>query len=91
VQVKRRGERVSVEGLRSFLAVLGGEDVGLYVAVGGFTKDAEDEARRQIDRRLTLIDLDRLFELWVEYYSKLTDEARRRFPLRPIHFLAPEE
>ncbi len=91
VQVKRRDDKVSVEGLRSFIAVLGADDAGLFVSTGGFTRDAEDEARRQLDRRLTLIDLERLFDLWVEFYEKLNDEARRRLPLKPIYFLAPAD
>lgn len=90
VQVKRQGQTVNVEGVRSFIAVLGDGDVGLFVSLGGFTKDAADEARRQESRRITLIDLERLFDLWVEHYPKLTDEARRRLPLQPIYFLAPE-
>lgn len=91
VQVKRQQSTVSVDGLRSFLALLGDEDVGIFVNTGGFTRDAQDEARTQEKRRVTLVDLERLFDLWVEYYGRLSDEARRRMPLRPIHFLAPAE
>ena len=90
VQVKRQQNSVPVEGLRSFLALLGDDDVGLFVSTGGFTKDAEQEARTQEKRRVILIDLERLFDLWVEHYPRLDDDARRRLPLRPIHFLAPE-
>lgn len=90
VQVKRQVASVNVDGLRSFMALLGDDDVGLFVVLGGFTKDAQDEARTQEKRKVTLIDLEQLFDLWVEYYRKLDDEARRRLPLRPIHFLAPE-
>jgi len=90
VQVKRQGDAVRVDGLRSFMAVLGEDDVGLFVSTGGFTKDAADEARTQEKRKVTLIDLETLFNLWVEYYGKLTDEARKRLPLKPIYFLAPE-
>jgi len=90
VQVKRQGQTVDVAGVRSFIAVLGDGDVGLFVSLGGFTKDAAEEARRQESRRVTLIDLERLFDLWVEHYPKLTDDARRQLPLKPIYFLAPE-
>ena len=89
VQVKRQQQAVSVDGLRSFMAVLGDDDVGLFVSTGGFTKDAEWEARTQEKRRITLISLDKLFDLWVEHYEKLTDQARRRLPLRSIRFLSP--
>jgi restriction system protein len=90
-QVKRRAEAVNVDGLRSFMALLGDDDVGLFVSTGGFTKDAEDEARTQAVRKVTLVSLERLFDLWVEHYPKLTEEARGRLPLRPIHFLAPSD
>ncbi|MBL8823539.1 MAG: Mrr restriction system protein [Planctomycetia bacterium] len=90
VQVKRVGNNVNVDGLRSFMALLGDDDVGLFVTTAGFTRDAEEEARTQEKRKITLVDLEKLFDLWVEYYHKLDDDARRRFPLRPIHFLAPE-
>jgi restriction system protein len=89
VQVKRQQQSVSVDGLRSFMALLGDEDVGLFVCTGGFTKDAMTEARTQEKRRVTLIALDTLFDLWVAHYDKLSDQARRRLPLRPIQFLAP--
>lgn len=89
VQVKRQQVAVNVDGLRSFMALLGDAEVGLFVCTGGFTKDAANEARTQEKRRVTLIGLDKLFDLWVEHYDKLTDQARRRLPLRPIQFLSP--
>jgi restriction system protein len=92
VQVKRRAESsVNVEGLRAFMSVLGPDDLGLFVSVGGFTRDAMDEARMQERRKITLIDLEKFFDLWVEHYDKLSEDARRRFPLKPIYFLAPEQ
>jgi restriction system protein len=90
VQVKRQQSAVSVDGLRSFMALLGDEDVGLFVCTGGFTKDAEAEARTQAKRRVTLIGLEKLFDLWVVNYDKLLDEAQNRLPLRPIYLLAPK-
>lgn len=91
VQVKRQQTAVSVDGLRSFLAVLGDDDVGIFVNTGGFTRDAMQEARTQATRRVTLVDLKRLFELWIEHYKTLDDDARRRMPLKAIYFLAPQE
>jgi restriction system protein len=90
VQVKRMKENVNVDGLRSFMALLGDDDVGLFVTTGGFTKDAEDEARVQGKRKITLVNLERLFDLWTTHYPKLEDTARRRLPLLPIYFLAPQ-
>lgn len=90
VQVKRQQQAVTTDGLRSFMALLGDDDVGIFVSMGGFTKDAAEEARTQEKRKVTLIDLEKLFDLWVENYSKLNDDGRRRLPLKPIQFLAPE-
>jgi restriction system protein len=92
VQVKRNAHspKIDVTGLRSFMAVLGDGDVGLFVALSGFTKDAEWEAR-QSHRRLTLLDTAKLLELWTSHYGKLEDAARRRLPLKPVWFLAGED
>lgn len=89
VQVKRQQQAVNCDGLRSFMALLGDGDVGLFVATGGFTKDAADEARTQEKRKITLLNMEALFDLWVSHYGRLTDEARRRLRLRPIYFLEP--
>lgn len=90
VQVKRVVQKVSVEALRSFVSLIGNDDVGLFVSTGGFTKDAEEFARAQESRKVTLIAVDKLVDLWIAHYSKLDDTARRRLPLTPIYFLTPQ-
>lgn len=89
VQVKRRSDKVSVDGMRSFMAVLGDLDVGLFVSIGGFTKEAETEARAQEKRKITLLDLEQLFDLWLEHYDKVEDRDKQLLPLKPVYFLAP--
>lgn len=90
VQVKRRDtEKVSAESLRAFMAVLGDQDVGIYISAAGFSSQAEREARSQEKRRLKLIDLERFVELWVQHMHGLADSDRRRLPLKPVHFLDP--
>ncbi|HLA81350.1 MAG TPA: Mrr restriction system protein [Thermoleophilia bacterium] len=91
VQVKGTEDAAKVEVVRAFMSKLGDDDVGIFVCRGGFTKDAADEAREQERRKVTLVDEERLFELWVEHYDKLSQEARQRMPVRPIYFLAPGE
>lgn len=91
VQVKRRDGTISVDGLRSFMAVLGDQDVGIFVSTGGFTRDAESEARIQEKRKVTLIDLERLFDLWVQHYDKIAESEKRLLPLKPVYYLAPTE
>jgi restriction system protein len=73
------------------MSVLGTDDLGLFVSSGGFTSDAKDEARTQERRKVTLLDLENIFDLWVEHFEKLSQEARQKLPLKPIYFLAPSE
>lgn len=91
VQVKRQEAKINVDGLRSFLAVLHDQDVGIFVSTGGFTADAESEARTQESRKLTLLDLEKLFDLWVQHYEKVDDADKRLLPLKPVYYLAPSE
>ena len=90
VQVKRQVDtKIGRDGISSFVGTLGSNDVGIYVSAGGFTAEAEREARSQEQRHLTLIDLDRLVELWIEHSARLDDSDRQLLPLKPIYFLAP--
>jgi restriction system protein len=90
VQVKRQAEtKISVDGLRAFMAVLADDDVGIFISAGGFTSEAEREARSQEKRRITLLDLDRLVSLWVENFERLDDADRQLLPLKPVYFLVP--
>jgi restriction system protein len=93
VQVKRQNSaKIDVGEIRAFMAVLTStQDVGIYVASGGFTSEAQREARNQETRRLTLIDLERLFDLWVERYGKVAEDDRSLLPLKPVYYLAPQE
>lgn len=91
VQVKRTPEnKVSAETLRAFMSTLGENDVGLFVASGGFTRDAAKEAREQEKRRITLLDLQDMFDLWVEHYDSIPDVERSLLPLRFVPYLAPD-
>ena len=89
VQVKQRSDKIAVDGLRSFMAVLGDQDVGLFISAGGFTREAENEARTQEKRKITLLRLEQLFDLWLEHYEKINEADRKLLPLKPVYFLAP--
>lgn len=89
VQVKRRKDNIRVEELRSFIAVVSEDEVGIFVTTGGFTKEAEELARSQERRKITLVDNQKLVELWIEYNDKLEKDKRGLLPLKPIYFLAP--
>jgi restriction system protein len=91
VQVKGGSQKIDLPTLNSFLALVDKDDVGLYISIGGFTKDAEDAARKQTNRKITLINVERLVDLWTETYDKLDQKSRRRLPLSAIYFLTPED
>ncbi len=91
VQVKRRADKISADGLRAFMAVLGDQDVGIFVSTGGFTSDAESEARTQERRTVTLVNLEKLFDLWAQHYDKVSDGDKRLLPLRSVYYLAASE
>lgn len=91
VQVKRQMAKIAVNGVRSFMAVLGEGDVGLFISMGGFTREAQAEVRTQEKRRLTLLDLKKFFDLWVEYYGRIPEERKQLLPLKPVCFLSPRD
>jgi restriction system protein len=88
VQVKRRSDRIAVQEVRSFMAVLSATDVGIFVSRGGFTADAHTEARHQENRRISLLGTEELLELWVAHYAAIPEEHRALLPLKPVYFLA---
>jgi restriction system protein len=63
-------------------------DVGVFVTLGGFTSDAESEARNSETRRITLIDQSDLLDLWIEHYDRVPREAQALLPLKAVHYLA---
>ncbi len=75
-QVKRRDQKTTEDELRSFLSLIEQDDVGLYISLGGFTRDAEESARRA-SRRITLIDGDAFLDLWVEHYDRVDEDGRQ--------------
>jgi restriction system protein len=91
VHVLHGGQPVLLEGLKAFISLLAIGDAGIFISSGGFTRSVLEAAQAQISSRITLVDLENFFDLWVEYYDRLTQAGRQRFPLRPIYFLSPVE
>lgn len=60
VQVKRRADKITVDGLRAFMSVLGEQDVGIFVSTNGGKDQGNQEinacrfgtTRRFMDRAL---------------------------------------
>jgi len=87
VQVKHKDQPIAMEGLNNFLSTLGANDFGLLVSSGGFTRDVRDEIEHETFQKLTIWDLEKLFDLWIRYYDHLSQEARNRLPLKAINFI----
>lgn len=82
-QVKHRTVKVSGPDMRSFLGALRAGEHGLFVSSGGFTPDAEIEAR-STPKNIRLVDREQFIELLLEYYDQLEPEYKAMIPLRRI-------
>lgn len=87
IQVKHKGQPLTMEGLRSFLTLLGTSHRGLLISSGGFTEGVRDEIRKSNLGQLALMDLETFFGLWIKHYDMLPQEARSRLPIKAVHFL----
>lgn len=90
VQVKRTQTKIGIEGLRAFVATVMAGDVGIFVCLAGFSKEAQEYARQET-RRITLIDVEEFVDLWVDHFDKLAEEAHQRLPLTPIYFISKKD
>ena len=59
-------------------------DVGVFIFLVGFSFDAEKEARTHSSKRLTLLDAQKLFDLWIEHYGNIPPESEFLLPIRSI-------
>ena len=85
VEVKHRAGSIGAEQIRSFLGGRHKDDKGLYVSLGGFTKDARYEAERA-PVPLTLMDVDLLLDTIVDHYEQLDSETRVLLPLTKMYW-----
>lgn len=89
VQIKNKGQVVTTEGLKSFTSILGPNDFGLLLSIGGFTSEVRDEFNNGGYQKINFINLEKFFDLWIKHYDQLSQDARKRLPLKAIHFIAP--
>jgi len=88
VEVKHRpNSSMGAPEIRSFLGGRHGDDKGLYVSTGGFTKEARYEADRAAIP-VVLIDLDELVKEILRHYKNMDMEARSLIPLTNIYWPA---
>lgn len=91
VQVKHKEAKMDVKEVRQLAGILHKDtDIGLLVSSSGFTREADREIS-QASKHLDRIDGERLLELWIQHYDRLSERGKQYLPLIPIHFLAPSE
>jgi len=90
VQVKHRSNtKATIKEIRELIGLLKRDgDVGLFVSSGGFTPDAEKEAR-QASKHIETMDLDRLAQQWELNYDRVSQAGCDLLPLVKLSFLAP--
>lgn len=82
VQCKSSASASGSEQIQALNCALGPEDVGVFIAVGGFTAPARQVAADMPGMRL--IGPTKLVELILEHYPGLPDEAKTDIPLRRV-------
>jgi len=89
VQIKHTGQPVTLEGLKSFLSILGANDFGLFFSTSGFTAEARKVLNKGSYEKINAMDLEKFYDLWIRHFDKLTREAHQHLPLKAIFFLSP--
>jgi len=87
VQVKHRSGQMGSKEITSFTGGLRAGHKGIFVSTGGFSKNAS--ARLEAERAnipMTLIDLDALVNLIIQYYDSFDTETRDLIPLTKIYW-----
>jgi len=85
VEVKHRSGQMRRSEITSFTGGLRPGHKGIYVSTGGFSKDAKYEAERA-NIPMTLIDLDALVNLIIQYYDLFDSETKTIVPLTKIYW-----
>ncbi|GGN08375.1 restriction endonuclease [Halarchaeum nitratireducens] len=83
-QVKRQQKKVGSPDMRAFTGTLGNGERGLFVSTGGYTSEAQDAARNA-EQRVTLIDRDEFIDLLIQHYDDLESEYQATVPLKQIY------
>lgn len=91
VHVIHTDQQVSIESVQAFNSLLGSNDQGVLITSNGFASTVQKEEHYiKHYQKISLIDFDIFFELWVKNYKKLSQEAREFLPLTSVYFLSQD-
>jgi restriction system protein len=91
VQLKRRKSTIQLPDLRAFMALLNGNDEGIFVTTSNFSPNVKELVGNYGRGKITLVDSRKLVELWIKYSHEIDKETRRLLPLKPVYFIAPQD
>ena len=86
IEVKSGTSTIGAPTVKQLRGVLNQGEKGVLVSLGGFSTDARHTD--QNDANLVLIDADRLVDLFLNSYAKLSADLRHKFPLTPVYVVA---
>lgn len=87
-EVKHRKGAIGAPDVRSFTSTLRGDDRGVFLSTGGFTKEARYEGERA-RVSVTLMDLNELVRLVSENYEQFDSIGRSLLPLSRVYWPLP--
>jgi restriction system protein len=90
VQCKRVVKSIGAPDVQNLTGALapGGSEVGLFITLGSFSKDAVHIGRTRQDLRL--VNGNEFVDLVLEHYEKLGSEWKRMLPLRSLYVVDRE-
>lgn len=85
VQVKHYSlaNPVPVDVIHNIIGVSKG-DIPIVITSGRFTEAAKVEARVS---NVRLIDGSEFYDLWIQYYNRMSEEDKNRMPIEPVYFI----
>jgi restriction system protein len=83
IQAKSGTKKQGEPEINQLLGALQQGDRGIFVSLGGFTRQAEDKARNCSN--LTLIDAKKFVTLFLDHYEELSPAYRAKFPLSRVY------
>lgn len=88
VHIKHNGEPMTLNSLQKISASINSQGHGVIICTAGFEDDLKQTYNEGMQSKITLVDLEIFFDLWVKQLRDHSPEALLRFPLKTVYFLA---
>lgn len=88
VHVRHNDKPANLKNVQSFSSAIQPSNHGVIISTRGFEHELQKTINEDPQSKITLIDLETFFDLWVKHISEHRPEAIARFPLKIVYFLA---